>query len=532
MHPKNTPEYSLGQAFFIVSGGLAIETKSFHSEPFLTVTPTGAIELARLGLLEPVAQGVIEDKSKADPIAKVMVCVQAGWFIIQCIARVAQKLPLTLLEVHVLAHVLLALVMYLFWFAKPYNVLSPLIIKDPQIVDMAALFTLHQRSGYIDGEDWSARCVLRDELDVASIEKALYASMSNDKRPKGQRSWSTCIGKLWPVFSEEKKDTGNLQNMVDRAPQNLPSTYSNEVDATRTASKSSDAHLQTQREALDNPKSCNHHMIEESKAKSTAQKKLLVSKTVPHSRNESKKEHPLVQVSIDQPQSVKPANHNTSMSVSENRARNTISRAKTAYQHLRSKKLHFHYSASVNHGIHHRSTYLLPLLVDFVKDLGWDIVNTKSQTQGNKSGANFLYWLLPSERLSTWVFVLFLAYGALHLSAWNAHFPTTIERWLWRGAGLSIVGTPVFLSICSIFVLYHWLAFGTTHKPKREVITIALLVANIMMLALPAVVVVAILPIAAGGGRLYFLVEAFVSLREPVPQIYQTVEWTQFLPHV
>ena len=72
------------------------------------------MELARLGLLGPVEEEVISDKTKADPITKAIVCVQAAWFIVQCVARVAQNLPLTLLEIHTLAHVFIAMLMYLF----------------------------------------------------------------------------------------------------------------------------------------------------------------------------------------------------------------------------------------------------------------------------------------------------------------------------------------------------------------------------------------------------------------------------------
>ena len=110
------PLYSLTQAYFIVAGGLTIETNSFHEEPSLTVAPDGVVELARLGLLNPnlVSKNVIDDKTKADPITKFVVCIQGRWFIVQCIARVAHHLPLSLLEIHVLAHVFVAILMYSF----------------------------------------------------------------------------------------------------------------------------------------------------------------------------------------------------------------------------------------------------------------------------------------------------------------------------------------------------------------------------------------------------------------------------------
>jgi hypothetical protein len=47
----------------------------------------------------------IKDRSKADGLAKGLVCVQVLWMIIQCIGRKVSDLPLTLLEIHTLVHV-------------------------------------------------------------------------------------------------------------------------------------------------------------------------------------------------------------------------------------------------------------------------------------------------------------------------------------------------------------------------------------------------------------------------------------------
>ena len=53
----------------------------------------------RPGILESLHLDDVLDKSKASPLAKAIVCGQATWFCMQCIARLAQSLPLSLLEV-------------------------------------------------------------------------------------------------------------------------------------------------------------------------------------------------------------------------------------------------------------------------------------------------------------------------------------------------------------------------------------------------------------------------------------------------
>ena len=93
------------------------------------VTSQGAIELARVGLLPKVSLKLIEDQSKSDKLAKVLVCLQASWMVIQCIARVARSIPLTLLEVHTLVNATCAFFMYLLWFRKPQDVMGPTEVK-------------------------------------------------------------------------------------------------------------------------------------------------------------------------------------------------------------------------------------------------------------------------------------------------------------------------------------------------------------------------------------------------------------------
>lgn len=128
-------------AFFAISGGFALPSP-LPSRLSLALTPNGILFLRRLDLLPNIAISSIQDKSKADGIAKALVCIQAGWFLIQCIARVAKKLPVTVLEIHVLAHVLCAFAAYALWFEKGYDVDAPIVIEGERASDVGALFAL------------------------------------------------------------------------------------------------------------------------------------------------------------------------------------------------------------------------------------------------------------------------------------------------------------------------------------------------------------------------------------------------------
>ena len=74
----------------------------------------------------------IWDKSKANSLAKAIVCIQAVWFCTQCIARLAQGMPISLLELNTFAHAICALLVYIFWWNKPLDVHEPTVIDVSQ----------------------------------------------------------------------------------------------------------------------------------------------------------------------------------------------------------------------------------------------------------------------------------------------------------------------------------------------------------------------------------------------------------------
>jgi len=96
------------QAFFVNMGGLAFDTREakgvFLPEdcpPILFFTIEGLEQLCILHpeVFENITNNKIDDKSKAGAFGKTLVCLQALWFITQCLSRFAQGLPISLLEV-------------------------------------------------------------------------------------------------------------------------------------------------------------------------------------------------------------------------------------------------------------------------------------------------------------------------------------------------------------------------------------------------------------------------------------------------
>ena len=67
----------------------------------------------------------IKDKGKSDWLAKFIVLLQTSWFVMQCIARAIEHLPVTHLEIVTLAYAAMNFAIYVFWWNKPLNVDRP-----------------------------------------------------------------------------------------------------------------------------------------------------------------------------------------------------------------------------------------------------------------------------------------------------------------------------------------------------------------------------------------------------------------------
>ncbi|KAF8509766.1 hypothetical protein BU17DRAFT_77804 [Hysterangium stoloniferum] len=99
-------------------------------ETIATLSPNHFERLLRLGKIQfpTITEEEIQDRSKGDALSKGLVIVQTTWFIVQCIARKAQGLDTTQIELLTLALATLNGVMYFLWWDKPLGVRCPVSI--------------------------------------------------------------------------------------------------------------------------------------------------------------------------------------------------------------------------------------------------------------------------------------------------------------------------------------------------------------------------------------------------------------------
>ncbi|TVY76016.1 hypothetical protein LSUE1_G006257, partial [Lachnellula suecica] len=158
-------EWTMVHSFYAGMGGFIVPPLVFpgdeDSGDILTLIARGVALLASCGHLPNIVKEDIEDKNKADSLAKSLVIIQALWMVIQVLGRLVVGVPVTLLEVNTLGHVLCALVIYLLWWNKPRLVNEATKLEGDWVVPLCSyMYISSQISGWKStraGRLWDSR---------------------------------------------------------------------------------------------------------------------------------------------------------------------------------------------------------------------------------------------------------------------------------------------------------------------------------------------------------------------------------------
>jgi len=121
-------DWTMRHGFYANMGGFILQPQD--SPPF----PVNAKQLHYLVVrgyipYPTITETEVWDKSKQDGFQKTLTILQTGWFVIQCLGRAIQHLPMTTLELTTFSFVFCTFASYYQWANKPLDVESPTIIK-------------------------------------------------------------------------------------------------------------------------------------------------------------------------------------------------------------------------------------------------------------------------------------------------------------------------------------------------------------------------------------------------------------------
>lgn len=151
---KRRHPWTMTHSFYAIMGGFAFDTSdanpnflpNHRSRLCISVYGLSYIAKKAPGLIPDIAEKDIKDKSKADSLAKFIVCLQALWFCVQCITRVSQQKAISLLELNTFAHAFCALLIYALWWNKPQDIEEPTLLQGQKEWEMCAFLCMNSET--------------------------------------------------------------------------------------------------------------------------------------------------------------------------------------------------------------------------------------------------------------------------------------------------------------------------------------------------------------------------------------------------
>jgi len=447
---------SMVSAFYIVMGGFAFDVRDLSDHKYIALTPHGFMAFARAGLITPdiLKDEDIADRSKANQLGKLLVCVQALWMVVNCVARKASGRPTTLIELNVIVHVVVAVVVYGLWWYKPLAVANPSFLPRQYASNSGQPSTVNADSPKVPEVEVLAFLLRLNGLELKMEEL-------------DQRTRETYPADLnHTQFNVKfKAYIPNPEKLEIQGRSDLPTEFCAKL-VRRLKIKSSGLILLPGQQLV----------------LKVHQYLLLNSDEVGKWR--------AYFISLDQ---------------------------------LRWLDMECAYRGTHETG---GISQLESAIAESLQGLTtFDPPNYSVQGSlytGGISDASFDMrvdiGVLDNIPLMFMTGLLSCFYAGAHASAWSSHFPTYIERWIWRGACICIASVVPFL--CTLFFICS--------KVIDSRINLFLKKLNVAVFCFLA----GMTTISYLLARLFIPVEAFISIRSLPVGAFETVQWVEYWPHV
>lgn len=139
---------------------------------------------------------------------------------------------------------------------------------------------------------------------------------------------------------------------------------------------------------------------------------------------------------------------------------------------------------------------------------------------------------------AVFLFFFTMAYCGLHFVAWNFEFPTPLERKLWRSASITIGACAFIFWVCETYQDGHrlgrwerWYAKLFHNDKNGRINTMEKERRNRRFIPVWEVIVMTPVTLVYTVARTYIVIEVFLSQRSLPIGAFDTVQWSEFVPH-
>jgi hypothetical protein len=134
----------------------------------------------------------IMDKSKTDEFVKAFALAQILWLVVQSAARAIQGLAVSTLEISTICYIPCTVATYYFWWHKPYDVSSVVLLNAADTSRPVAFELELQRELLSRGSNNSENSFLRTPIAIFKVflEVYLHESRYADRRKSQTERWS------------------------------------------------------------------------------------------------------------------------------------------------------------------------------------------------------------------------------------------------------------------------------------------------------------------------------------------------------
>ena len=463
-------------AHFVVMGGFVVDVGHLHNSlSRLTISPKGIAFLAKHGHFLNISDTTIRDKSKADILGKMLVCFQVTWMLVQTISRRILGFPITLLEIHTLVHVVNAIGLYGLWVQKPLDVRDPAWVDASGFQDLLALMLVRNYG-------FGNRVHLGAGQPHVGIQAVEY-SYQNGSESSYLHAYPTEVEQ--DLVEKTTSKEAEIYPVVNSRPRQL-----------QDRAKAASLRIVT------------HHVAEgvdfslDPPSKAPIIRSLISGQALPCGIGPALSVRPIMS-----PGSGYAHDGRLSISLTEK----DILRWNLAASALR----------DTGEALHKDT------LKGFANYFTDHAPNIFLDRKGLQAGFYAYFCAWASGGLIA-ALVICVFYGGAHTVAWDFTFPTPTEHLLWKIACIDTIGGVIsLLAIFSILVYLH------EHDVKSLLSAVWAREPGIMPYVYRFVILVGVLntPLFLLS-RMFIIVEPFISLRHVPLGVYDTVNWSEYIPHL